>query len=278
MKLHIIFFFFLQWLVLLSHTPAKFSFSFYRTNESGWSNLVEGQGNLFYVEPENRTSRTGRKQSNHVVKSKSMNYDHGEARISNGDLFHQEFRNRRVTVKHAQHDQDDVTGESDSAYGSGHNSRQTSREKRTARLHLDINRNDKDDRPDNKSTQSTHIRAYSSTEVLNTDIRNTSGKKRNSWSRSSGNYSYSPPVTSGKRKTFQMVPDLQNVSNVVNLSGIVLCEKLFGIILCQYKQRTKTNGSNIEQLLRDRKVIVQAVVPNSEAHLCGHIHRGKDIV
>ena len=251
-------------------------FCFYRTSESGWSNLVEDQGNLFYVEPENRPPRNGRKQNSHVVKSKSMNYDHGEARITNGDLFHQEFKNRRVAAKQGGHDKEDVTGESDSAYGSGHNSRQTSREKRAARLHLDINRNNKDVRPD-KLTQSTHIRAYSSTEVLNTDLRNSSGKKRNSWSRSSGNYSYSPPVTTGKRKTFQMVPDLQNVSNVVNLSGIILCEKLFGIILCQYKHRTKPNGSNIEQLLRDRKVIVQAVVPNSEAHLCGHIHRGKDM-
>ena len=236
--------------------------------------MVEDQGNLFYVEPESSTPMNRRKQNSHVVKSKSMNYDHGEGGISNGTLLYREFKNSRLTVKNGQCDHDDVTGESDSAYGSGHNSRQTSREKRTARLHLDINRNSKDVRPD-KVIQNDHIRAYSSTEVLNTGFRTSSSKKRNSWSRSSGNYSYSPPVTSGKRKTFHMVPDLQNVSNVVNLSGIILCEKLFGIILCQYKQRTKPNGSNIDQLLRDRKVIVQAVVPNSQAHLCGHIHRGR---
>lgn len=251
-----------------------FIFFYFRTTESGWSNFVQDHGNLFYVETESTTPRNRRKHDVHLLKNRFRRDDKNEAEISDGVLLHQDFRNGRVSVKHGHYEHDDAIGESDSAYGSGHNSRQTSREKRTARLHLDVNKNSDKIHPE-KVTQNDHSGSYHSTEVLSSEFRNSSSKERNSQSRSSGNFSYSPPITAGKRKSFHMVPNLQNVSNVLNLSGSVLCEKLFGIILCQYKHRSKPNGSNIDQVLRDRKLIVQAVVPDSQAHACGHIHRGK---
>lgn len=233
------------------------------------------------MESESYTPRNRRRKEDHIVKNKSSNHGHREAYETspdreshvNGILQHQNLKKNRFTVTHNHHDHDEATGESDSAYGSGQNSRQTSREKRTARLHLGINRNN--EFHPKQVSQSDHNSACGSTEILNSEYRNSS-KQRNSQSRSSGSYSYSPPVTSGKRKTFYMMPNLQNVSDVYNSSGNVLCEKLFGIILCQYKHRPlKPNGSNLDQILRDRKVIVQALVPDSQAHVCGHIHRGK---
>lgn len=81
---------------------------------------------------------------------------------------------------------------------------------------------------------------------------------------------------SGKRKSVSMVPDLKNVGNISNSSGVSLCEILFGIKLCHYKQRPpRPNGASVDQVLRDRKVIVQGVVTDSQADICGQINRGK---
>ena len=245
----------------------------FRNGEVGWTDFVQNPGNLFYVEHESNTPRNRRRQD-HTLKNKSSNDEPSQDAVSNGVSLYQEFKNSRFAKGHSQYEQDEVTGESDSAYGSGQNSHPTSREKRTARLHLDINRNKNEFRP--KHVIQHDHNSVSSTEFLNSEFRNISSKQRNSQSRSSGNYSYSPPVYSGKRKSFYMVPDIRNVSNISNLSGIILCEKLFGIILCQYKHRPpKPNGSNFDQLLRDRKVIVQDVVNDSQADICGNIHRGR---
>lgn len=80
---------------------------------------------------------------------------------------------------------------------------------------------------------------------------------------------------SGKRKSVFMVPNVRNIDDINNLSGLELCEKLFGIKLCHYKQRPpRPNGSNVDHVLRDRKVIVQAVITDSQADICGQINRG----
>lgn len=80
---------------------------------------------------------------------------------------------------------------------------------------------------------------------------------------------------SGKRKSVFMVPDLKNVGNISNSSGVSLCEMLFGIKLCHYKERPpRPNGACVDQVLRDRKVIVQGVVTDSQADICGQINRG----
>lgn len=84
---------------------------------------------------------------------------------------------------------------------------------------------------------------------------------------------------SGKRKSVVMVPDIKNVNDISNSSGLDLCEQLFGIKLCHYKQRPPhPNGANMEHVLRDRKVIVQGVVQNSQADICGQINRGDMLV
>ena len=247
-------------------------FLFCRNREVGWNSFVQDHGDLFYVESESNTPRNRRRQDQQLKRHFSYNLPSQDEATADAALK-QGLKNSRFAKSHSNYDHDEVTGESDSAYGSGQNSHPTSREKRTARLHLDINRN-KDEPQFNHVTQNHRISA--STEVLNSDSRNLSSKQRNSQSRSSGSYSFSPPVLSGKRKSIYMVPNLQNVSYISNVSGIVLCEKLFGIVLCQYKQRPpKPNGSNFDQLLRDRKVIVQAVVNDSQADICGSIHRGR---
>lgn len=80
---------------------------------------------------------------------------------------------------------------------------------------------------------------------------------------------------SGKRKSVLMVPNMRNVDDITNSSGLDLCEKLFGIKLCHYKQRPPhPNGANMDHVLRDRKVIVQGVIPDSQADICGQINRG----
>ena len=83
-----------------------------------------------------------------------------------------------------------------------------------------------------------------------------------------------PLLKSSKIKHVHLMPNLRNCRNG-DTSGIVLCEKLFGIILCQYNSKSlQRNGSNADRVLRDRKIIVQDVVEGSGAALSGQIHRG----
>ncbi|KAK3100306.1 hypothetical protein FSP39_017945 [Pinctada imbricata] len=101
-----------------------------------------------------------------------------------------------------------------------------------------------------------------------------------SLSRSIGSYSPSQQQNSPKSskiKHVYLLPNLRNCRNGEN-SGIVLCERLFGIILCQYNSKSLGNSGNLERIVRDRKVIVQDVVPGSGAELCGQIHRGDMLV
>ncbi|XP_053398464.1 protein inturned-like [Mercenaria mercenaria] len=84
---------------------------------------------------------------------------------------------------------------------------------------------------------------------------------------------------SGKRKSVLMIPDVRNIDDISNSFGLDLCEKLFGIKLCHYKQRPpRPNGASVDHVLRDRKVIVQAVIPDSQADICGQINRGDMLV
>lgn len=81
---------------------------------------------------------------------------------------------------------------------------------------------------------------------------------------------------SGKRKSVLMNPNIRNVEDFSKAQGVELCEKLFGIKLCHYKQKPpRPNGASVDQVLRDRKVIVQGVVEDSQADICALINRGK---
>lgn len=80
-----------------------------------------------------------------------------------------------------------------------------------------------------------------------------------------------------KIKHVYLVPNLRNCSSS-DKSGIILCEKLFGIVLCQYNHRTSQpmlNGNTLEKLARERKIIVQDVLQASPAKQSAQIFRGK---
>ncbi|XP_021366148.1 protein inturned-like isoform X2 [Mizuhopecten yessoensis] len=74
-----------------------------------------------------------------------------------------------------------------------------------------------------------------------------------------------------KIKHVYLSPNYKNCKNG-QMSGIKMCEKMFGIKLCQYNDKTRINNNN--NVVKDRKVIVQAVVPGSAAEKCRQIHRG----
>ena len=81
-------------------------------------------------------------------------------------------------------------------------------------------------------------------------------------------------------KNVYLLPNFKHVCRTTD-SGVVLCEKLFGIILCQYNHKTgssRLGEHNMTNVLKERKVIVQGVAPRSLAEKCGHIHRGLHII
>lgn len=109
----------------------------------------------------------------------------------------------------------------------------------------------------------------SSTSSSSSYSERTSGKNL-----SHGNSCPVENVKSGNRKTFSFLPDFSGVHKH-DISGITLCEKLFGIVLCEYKHKPPRHDSrNSDQALKDRKVIVRGVIPDSEAQRCGKIYRG----
>lgn len=91
--------------------------------------------------------------------------------------------------------------------------------------------------------------------------------------------SSSCPQSEDKIKHVYLMPNLRNCSSS-DKSGIILCEKLFGIVLCQYNHRTSQpmlNGNTLEKLARERKIIVQDVLQASPAKQSAQIFRGKSL-
>lgn len=74
-----------------------------------------------------------------------------------------------------------------------------------------------------------------------------------------------------KIKHVYLSPNYKHKNNG-QLSGIKLCEKMFGIKLCQYNDKSRVNYNN--NVVKDRKIIVQGVVPGSAAEKCRQINRG----
>lgn len=94
---------------------------------------------------------------------------------------------------------------------------------------------------------------------------------------SNGQVSSSCAQSEDKIKHVYLMPNLRNCSSS-DKSGIILCEKLFGIVLCQYNHRTSQpmlNGNTLEKLARERKIIVQDVLQASPAKQSAQIFRGK---
>ncbi|XP_067661219.1 protein inturned-like [Haliotis asinina] len=76
-----------------------------------------------------------------------------------------------------------------------------------------------------------------------------------------------------------LVPDFRTVCR--DDGGVVLCEKLFGIVLFQFNHKPgsgRSRNSESREVLKDRKVIVQGVVPRTAAERSGKIHRGDMLI
>lgn len=80
-----------------------------------------------------------------------------------------------------------------------------------------------------------------------------------------------------KQKEVLIMANPRNCQSVTNEdNGVTYCEKLFGIILCQYRPRVPNGGlEDYSRVKKDRKLIVQGVVTGSEAEKSQQIHRGK---
>lgn len=76
-------------------------------------------------------------------------------------------------------------------------------------------------------------------------------------------------------KDVVLVPDFRTVRR--DDGGVLLCEKLFGVILFQFNHKPgsgRSRNSESREVLKDRKVIVQGVAPRTAAERSGKIHRG----
>lgn len=78
-----------------------------------------------------------------------------------------------------------------------------------------------------------------------------------------------------KQKEVYLLPNVSICSNNDKSTGPELCAKLFGIVLYQYNPKSHQNGT--ERMMRDRKVIVQSVIPGLQADSSENIHRGMSV-
>ncbi|XP_046366033.2 protein inturned-like isoform X1 [Haliotis rufescens] len=80
-------------------------------------------------------------------------------------------------------------------------------------------------------------------------------------------------------KDVVLVPDFRTVRR--DDGGVLLCEKLFGVILFQFNHKPgsgRSRNSESREVLKDRKVIVQGVAPRTAAERSGKIHRGDMLI
>ena len=90
------------------------------------------------------------------------------------------------------------------------------------------------------------------------------------------NYTRTPSqekIIPEKLKCVILTPNFKHIRNN-DIPGIKLCEKMFGIKFCQYNDKVQRVNYN-NNVVKDRKIIVQGVVPGSPAETCRLIHRGQ---
>lgn len=82
----------------------------------------------------------------------------------------------------------------------------------------------------------------------------------------------SSPTKPVKIKHVYITPNSYSCRNGENLTGIALCDKLFGITLYHYNHRQSRNSG--EMTYKERKLLVQHVSMSSPAGRSQQIHRG----
>ena len=254
-------------------------FCFTRRQDSGWTGFLQDHGNLFYIEsaqPLENNIRTrsplsmarAEQNDSHAVPVSYLSDTNGSSRV-NPNMG---YMMGGAIERQSSADNESV-GSSDSSY-------LNERHQFDRNVLSRFNRNDRQRNSDGSSQSDHSYTTFSEyLDASNGPPKTSQKRQANSNHKMTGSNSSSITANknqSGKRKSIVMVPNLKNVTDVYSCSGILLCEKLFGIKLCNYKDKPpRPNGSSVDQILRDRKVIVQGVVPDSQADICSQIHRGK---
>ncbi|XP_052796898.1 protein inturned-like [Mya arenaria] len=239
----------------------------------GWANVVQSSGNLFYSENSERPHSYSRQDESAYHSRQASYQSSGSHQSSSSDSPRQQLHRRNSRESNA----------SQKSYSGSQNS--TAQDKSSGHVTSD-NYSDHHFQRDITLRQSDQsYTGFSKNLNNNVDQRPTRSSQRNNHhhrqtSVHSVNGSNSPIYSqSGKRKSVLMVANLRHISDVRKAQGVELCERLFGIKLCHHKQKPpRPNGASVDPALRDRKIIVQGVVQDSEADICGQINRGDMLV
>ncbi|KAL4229728.1 hypothetical protein ACF0H5_010116 [Mactra antiquata] len=252
------------------------------TNDDSWNHVVQDHENMFYTEPVDNNTQV------HRISSISINHRRQESFQSVGSVgsYHsgssespRQFSSRQNSIRsdgiNSDHVGSDHSGNSHAAIG----------------RHFLQSKDRLPDwqRPENFQRENVLRQSDPSYLSFSHNLNSENGPHRTSQrlpfktqQNCNFNQSSNSGLTvsqSGKRKSVNMVPNLKHIDDVQTSSGLVLCEKLYGIKICHYKQKPpRPNGANMEMVLRDRKVIVQDVIADSQADICGQINRGDMLV
>lgn len=253
----------------------------------GWAEIVQDHGNLFYSEPITRNDSSG-----NYPRNVTGNYHHARqasyqsvASFQSGSSYQS-----GSSESTCQNFKRESSTESERGLSSSQNSRydeMPSRQSIQVTEGIDGQTNSDNFSRNNDIRLANPSYAFPQNLVANMDHSQTSQRipvnisipNGSNVTDNSANATNLTVSKSGKRKSVVMVPNFSNIDDVANSSGVILCEKLFGIKLCNYnKKPPRPNGANIEQMLRNRKIIVQEVVDHSQAKKCAQISRGDMLV
>ncbi|KAK3577265.1 hypothetical protein CHS0354_030550 [Potamilus streckersoni] len=240
--------------------------------EAGWTSFVQEHGNLFYVDIDGGTGKGPAQRLHQSSSQTELNNNSLKEQIHVAEDIDDEYvtLNRNVALEHLD------------GYTVTNNPNPNSDSNRNKSVQNEFNRtiNSSEDKYDGshylqKDGIQRNIQSYSKY-LDNDNLPGRTSPKIANLLDSTGAFL---SVQSGKRKSISLSPDFSDVDNMLSTSGIDLCKKLFGIVLCQYKQTpSRQNGSSIDHIMRDRKVIVQGVVHGSQAEKCCQIFRGDMLV
>ncbi|KAJ8297593.1 hypothetical protein KUTeg_024124 [Tegillarca granosa] len=218
-----------------SFDKAQPSVNFCDKIQEGWKPYVRHQGDLFYIDVKNSSTQNEEfGYDNHRHEQSYVDSEHKDI-----DLSHQ---HGMLANEHEQNVQRH-------SKLNGHVS------------HIDSSKSLVSNRDNSKQYQQSLndyvIPHHSPSSSIDSSPRTRNTKTISSETRTS------TPEKSNKQKYVHLQPDYRKCKN--NDSGILLCEKLFGIILCQYNSKSqKQNGTRNDVYMKDRKIIVQDVVPGSD--------------
>ncbi|KAL3880858.1 hypothetical protein ACJMK2_033064, partial [Sinanodonta woodiana] len=241
--------------------------------EAGWTSFVQEHGNLFYVDIDGGTSEGPAQRLCQSSSQTELNNNSLKEQIQVAEDVDDEYvtLNRNGALEPIGQHLDgycvpnNPSGDSDrnkSVSNEIHRTIQSSEDKFNGSHYSQKDGNQKNLQTYSKYLDNDNLPGRTSPKIVNCD--------------STGAFL---SVQSGKRKSLSLSPDFSDVDSMLSISGIDLCKKLFGIVLCQYKQTPlRPNGSSIDHVMRDRKVIVQGVVQGSQAEKCCQIFRGDMLV